>query len=363
MSITAQAGFLELGLNVNGLKGGAVNQWYRYKTLAANVAPVIEKQVAPPEVGGANNPTGAYKSGAYFAGSISMQPRLKDDIGHALLWATGYAATPTVNATSGLSVHKFSQKPGSSIFLPFGGIRRYIPGISVDKDLGEIGKDVVVNAITFNFPQVGPLSVEMAVTGREFRLDSASDLWPTLVPENYDSVPMVMQGSGLILPNWAPGAGNPLPVTNAKVTIANNTTSVQEERIIGSYFPDDFATRQRTMSIEFTYKWANPELYRFIINNNAASDEFFPCIDKTDFRLTVETPCKVQSGTIDYPWKLELYASKVDWQASPLQLQGDDILSMQFSGTVLEADTGLTQDYFNIDLHNDRATQYALPVA
>ena len=289
-----------------------------------------------------------------------MQPRLAADIGNLLLWLTGQSSIPAVDGTSGLNVHTFSQADGNPVFIPFGGVRRYVPGLNTSSDLGEIGIDCIVNSGTFNFPQVGPLSASFGILGREFLLDDAPDVWVAAATENYDSVPMVMKGSGIILPSWTPGGGASLPITSASVTLSNGTTTPQEERISGSYDPDDYAARQRVFGVQMVYKWSDPDLYRFIINNNDVSGNFMPCIETTDFELSAETPCDVNGGVTDFPWKIVFKAPKMDWQSQPLALEGDDILSMTFSGTALEADSGLPEDYFEIELHNEHA-QYVIP--
>jgi hypothetical protein len=273
---------------------------------------------------------------------------------------TGQVAS-AVNATTGYT-HTFSQMAGYPAFIPWMGFRRYVPGVDNTTDVGDIGIDCLISSVTFNFPQVGPLSVDMDVQGRDWALDDAPDLWTWAdVYEDYDSVPMVMKGTGIRLPNLALLGGNPLPATNARVTLANNTTTVQEERVIGSYFPDDFATRQRVLTVELTYKWSDPNLYRFILNGgNPADTDFSPCVPNSDFEIEVESPCDVDPGTIDFPWKFKISAPNVSWQATPLQLSGDDILTFDVTGTALEASTGLAEDYFSLDLENEVAS-YPMP--
>jgi hypothetical protein len=361
MSITAQTGLLGFGIQDDGRKGNPVQTWYRHKALFVGFGPDIQKEVAPPEIGGINNPTGAYKSGYYVGGRISFQPRLEGDFGWILLGATGEAIS-AANATTGFG-HEFRQTANAS-FIPFMGFRRVIPGIDTDTDLGETLIDCVISTITLNFPQVGPLSVDIDTIGRDFLLDNAPDLFTWAdVTEDYDSVPMVMKGSGLVLPNWIYGGGLPLPATSARVTLNNNTTTQQEERIIGAYNPDDWATRQRTLSVEFTYKWANPDLYRFIINGgDPATLDFQPCIEYTDLQLQVESPCDIEPGAVDFPWVFRVEAPKVDWRFDMLQLSGDDIINLNVTGVAIEADTALATDYFKFFLDNEQAA-YALPAA
>src|SRR5512134_2998749 len=132
MSITSQSGIFGLALQLNGLKGAAAStSWYRYKTLAANLGPIINEQMSRPEMGGSNNPTGMYLSSAGYGGSVSLQPRLEGDFGWILLAAIGGASFTADQPGTGINRHVFSQAlnaTGGSKFLPFIGSRRYIPG-------------------------------------------------------------------------------------------------------------------------------------------------------------------------------------------------------------------------------------------
>ncbi|MCP4709973.1 MAG: hypothetical protein GY869_15220 [Planctomycetes bacterium] len=359
MTITSQAGLFAYGINEAGLKGGAVATWHRHKALMVGLSSVLEKEMAPPEISGPNNPTGAYKSGHYFGGRLSVQPRLENAFGWFLLGALGYVSS-AANATTGFT-HTFSQKPDVPIFIPFMGFRKLVPALTDANKLAEVGEDCVISTMVFNFPQAGPISADMDILGRNSYIDDTHPTWTfNNIPEAYQSVPMSMKGSGLILPNWGTGGGLPLPITNARITINNNTTNVREERIIGSYIPDDFATRQRSVTIEATYKWKDPELYRLVWNSNAGHGNFQPCIEFTDMEISVESPCDIEGGVIDFPWRLVFQAPNVDWRTSPVQLAGDEIVTMDVVGTAIEAPSGLAEDYFQILLEN-AVSGYPLP--
>lgn len=361
MSVTAQPGLFGFGIQTNGEKEQAVQTWYRHKALLAGYGPNIQFETAPAEISGGNNPTGTYKSGAFFGGRATLQPRLEGDFGWLLLGAAGQCVS-AANATTGFT-HTFSQMDGNGIFLPFMGFRRVIPGRTVADDLGETGNDCIISSMVINYPQVGPLSVDLNIMGRDWLFDNAPDLFAWAdITENYDSVPMVMKGSGLVLPNWAYGGGLPLPVTSARVTLNNNTTTPQEERIQGSYFPEDYTTRQRSLTVEFTYKWRNPDLYRFMINGgDPATLGFEPCCEYTDLRYQVESPCDIEPGVTNFPWVFRIEAPKINWQFDALQLSGDELLMLNVTGIAVESDTTLPEDYFKFILENAQA-DYTMPV-
>jgi hypothetical protein len=362
MTITSQGGIFGFGLQDDGAKGGGVQTWHRHMVTNVAMAPVVEKDVPPPEISGANVTTGSYVSGTYYAGRASLIPRLKNVFGHLLLGGFG-AVTSESNATTGFT-NTFHINPTYPIFIPFMRFRRLIPGRDALSELGEMGIDAQINTMTFNFPQVGPITFDFDVTGREWELDEAPDLWAwSAIPEPFESVPMVMKGSGITLPDLALLGGKPIPANNARITINNNTTTVREERIIGSYFPDDFATRQRTAEITLTYKWADQNFYRFVLNGgDPAIADFQPCIPNSSFNVEVETPCDIQEGVINYPWKLRINAEKVSWQASPLTLSQDDILTFDVTGTVLLPDDGDVTKYIQAVLFNEYDS-YAIPTS
>lgn len=153
MSITSQSGIFGLALQLSGLKGGVAGPWYRYKTLAANLGPILNEQMSRPEMGGNNNPTGLYLSSAGYGGSVSLQPRLEGDFGWILLAATGGCASVPDTPGSGVNQHTFSQAlaaAGGSKFLPFIQARRYIPGANAAAAIGDMGIDCIISALSMS---------------------------------------------------------------------------------------------------------------------------------------------------------------------------------------------------------------------
>ena len=360
MSVTSQGATVGWGLQSGGLKEAAIATWYRHKGMAIGISPNVQKQIAPPEIGGNNNPTGGFVSGSHVEGRLSVIPRLEGDFGWLLLAATGNCLS-AANGTTGYS-NRFRQAPGLATFLPFMGFRRIIPARTANGFLGEIFTDCIVSSMALTFPQVGYMSAEFDIIGRFWQFDNAPALWTwSDITEDFDSVPMVMKGSGIRLPNLAILNGEPLPATNARITLNNNTTTVREERVLGSYHPEDYTPKQRSLQLEFTYKWRDSGLYRFLLNGgDPATLDFQPCIPNSDFELRVESACDIDEGVINHPWALQIDAPNVMWQASPLQLSGDDLLMLQITGTAMEAASGLAEDYFGITVENE-VSAYTVP--
>jgi hypothetical protein len=368
MSITSQSGIFGLAFQINGLKGGAASTlWYRYKTLAANLGPIVNEQMSRPEMGGNNNPTGLYLSSAGYGGSVSFQPRLEGDFGWILLAATGACASVPDTPGSGVNQHTFSQAlaaAGGSKFLPFFQSRRYIPGATAAAAIGDMGIDCVLSALSLSLAPGQPVQAEMSVQGREPRLTTtgapASGWTWADVAEDFASVPMPMKAGGLTIADL--NGGNPLPLSGARVTLQNNTTSPDEEAVINSYYAEDFTPKMRTLTFEATYKWKDAELYRYAYNGgNLTSAVINPCLSFKNTVLTVESPCNIDPGTIDFPWKLQVVAPNVRWRMQgPPQLAGDDLIQLGLVGTAIEADSGDPEDYFQFVLDNEVAA-YAIP--
>ncbi|MCL4303187.1 MAG: hypothetical protein KJ077_46305 [Anaerolineae bacterium] len=367
MSITSQGGIFGLALQIGGLKGGAAGPFYRYKTLAANLGPIINEQMSRPEMGGNNNPTGLYLSSAGYGGSVSLQPRLEGDFGWILLAACGAATTVVDTPGASVNRHTFSQAlaaAGGSKFLPFVQTRRFIPGATAPAAIGDYGIDCVLSALSMSLAPGQPVQAEIAIQGREPRLTTtgapASGWTWSDVAEDFDSVPMPMKAGGLTIAGL--GGGNPLPLTAARVTLQNNTTSPDEEAVINSYYAEDFTPKMRTLTFEATYKWRDAELYRYAYNGGDLNSAVInPCLSYKTTTLTVESPCNIDPGTIDFPWRLQVVAPNVRWRMQgPPQLAGDELIQMQLVGTAIEADSGDPEDYFQFILDNE-VVAYALP--
>lgn len=369
MSISSQSGIFGIALNMNGLKGGAAGPWYRYKTLAANVGPMVNEQMSRPEMGGNNNPTGLYLSSAGYGGSVNLQPRLEGDLGWIFLVAMGACATEADQPGTGVNRHTFSQAlavAGGSKFLPFFQSRRYIPGLTPGAAVGDMGIDCVATALSLSLAPGQPVQAELSIQGREPRLTTAASpasgwTWADTT-EDFDSVPMPMAGTANGLTIADLNSNQPLPLTSARVTLQNNTTSPDEEAVINSYYAEDFTPKMRTLTFEATYKWRDAELYRYAFNGgNLASAVINPCLSYKNTVLSVETPCTIDPGTVDFPWKLQIVAPRVRWRmAGPPQLAGDDLIQLQLQGTAIEADTGNPEDYFQFILDNEVGA-YAIP--
>lgn len=371
MSVTAQNGVFSFG--VQSAKGTEATNFYKHRVLATDLSPIVQKDVFRPQVGDLPVPDGVYKTGAFYAGSVSMHPRLEYVYGYLLLGLMGDAETP-VDGGGSRYKHVFKMKAGEEHYIPWMTFRREVPGTNSGDEFGDMGLDCKIDTAQFTIPQVGALVSDFSIKGREPRLLNSTDVggWNYINAdyENSDSVPVSMTGGIEILHASTPLSN--LPIVGARISFINSTTSVQEERVVGSYHPEDFATRQRLVQIEITYKWENSDLYRMIYNNNEsdtvndADQKFAPCIEFSRFKANLTSPCEI-SDSITAPYEIEFEAAKVSWQpASPITLAGDNMLMQNYVGIAMAPDAGAYDsgtnhfggDYFTISLVNSHANAY-----
>jgi hypothetical protein len=359
MTVPAMQGIV--GWGPQGAKGTYASTFYRMRALDVDLGLTEESTVSPPEVGGDLYPAGAYKLGAFVGGGFGLQPRLDDVIGWLLYGVLGDVATTPDTPESGMYSHEF--KPAaSSLYLPWMSFRKMIPGATgIADDYGELMLDCKIAAMRFTIPQAGVLTARVDVQGREPAGgdDPAGWSWGNAM-EGFASIPISMKG-GLTIPEYS---ASEQPATGCTITLANNLSTPRQERIIGSYFPDDLVPMRRTAELTWVYKWADPALYKKIkLNGGVGTGEdwaqrigWSPIVFTSDFHLEVESPGDVPG--MSYPWKLIFDGTEVAWRSDGTpRLAGGDILSLNFVGSCLAPNSG---DFFKITLQNE-ASGYVWP--
>lgn len=336
--------------------------WYRhYVPRTAGLAQQMQT-VLPLENGSVITATGAYKFGAFVGSEIDIIPRLEDVFGW-LLEATMGAVTSVNNANynvsgfetghTGVRASLFRFKTDDSAYLPWLAIRRTIPRTS-GGDIGEVGWDCKVNNLRFTIPGAGLVTARMGFVGRKFKQESPGAWTYENAFEGSESIPQAGRGE-VLMDNEA------VTVTGLTVDIMNNLTSVQQEMVVGSLFPDDFVPLTRGCTLRMMLKWSDAELYRRILNGGPSavewdSEPFISEISGTvrPFAATFESAADI--GATGQPYRLRFFANKVAWlfDGAGIELQAGDILSLPFVGTVLDAGDSST-DYFQIALETASA--------
>jgi len=167
--------------------------------------------------------------------------------------------------------------------------------------------------------------------------------------EDYTSVPLTCDVDAyLTLPTYSAAE---LPITALGVQFVNNVTSPQQEMIIGSQYPDDFAVVSRSMVLTATLKWSDPDLYQAIYTNSTSGTAFSQVVYTTDFKAMVKSPGNITGQA--QKWGLEVNAGSVAWQTDgPIRLSGGNMLSVNLQGQVLDPSSG---DYAQFVIINAQA--------
>lgn len=234
-----------------------------------------------------------------------------------------------------------------------------IPGSTT---LWEAGKDNKITSLRLNFPQNGIVSARVDLVGREPDWTSRTEpaFWGGNDFEEFGSVPVTCTTSGYVKVTGATSApfnNEKLPLTGLSVTMANNLTSPQQEMVIGSPYPDDFAVLSRAMSFQATLKWADPSFYNHILRGYmssgswAADSGWSNTVFTSGIDALVESPAFVTGST---KYSMRVRSNNVMWsfQGGPV-LAGGDIVMLQLVGTALAPVSG---EYATIDIVNGQSS-------
>lgn len=353
--MTVAASSAVFGFGPQTAKGTLATTWYRHKATRVNVGSQQVVEQFPAEIGGGFHPTGAYKRMAFGAGQAIVNPRLENVIGWLLYAAAGRVSTVANTPETGMHRHIFSP-PTTASGMKWLSVRRYIPGASGASDnLGEVLKDCRCAGFRLACAPGTIATAAFTFVGREPKLsETGVDSWTWANDyERYPSVPLAHQGSLSL-------DGTEQPATNVVVDLTNQYTTPQEEMIIGSPYPDDLILRRQTLTVTWTYKWQDPDLYKALLTgtNSESSGliDWSPTVHTASFELDLYSPGNV-SGKSN-PYRLRVYATEFTWQAAgPPELIGDGWLSLEFTGVAQEQTSGNT---FEIWLENE-VSAYSWP--
>ena len=342
MTVLASTGILSYGKQ--SAKGSTATTWYRHRATDIDFGPIQTMAAIPLEVGGTVVPTGSYKQGAYVAGGATLHPRMEGDFGWIMEGLMGSVSTSAGPAADTYD-HKFqfASDVGS---LPWMSVRKLVPGSS---QIGEIGTDCKVAAVTMRVPQNGIMQARVDWLGATPSWESNPSWTYAGAFEDYSSIPVTSQTAASIkLPEFS---ASELPVTALTVTMTNNLTTPQMEMTIGKQHPDDFAVVSRAATIRATVKWADADLYRTLYTGGTSGVAWNDACYYSDFEALVQAPYNITGTT---PYEMVINASNVAWQVDgPVRLAGGDLLMLNLMGTVVEQDSG--DNYMDFVIRNGQA--------
>lgn len=362
MTIIPSAGKISFAPQAARLGSGAFvmanHTWYPLLVQQAAPFGTIEgNEVMPLEIGGTLHPTGAFKSGQFFAATLQMFPRTAGDLGWLLYAALGNASSIVDTPESGIYEHIFRHDPSDATDVPWLAVRRYIPG---SDEVGDYGYDCKITRMRLTIPAAGLIMAEVDLVGRVGSIGDPAAWAYEHDAEDYQSIPIGCKGF-FKLPTLS---SDELPVTAVTLDIMNNLTTPQEERIVGDYHPDDFVPRDRRVTIGMTYKWDTPDMYERILTGAVDGTDWTPTPFLTDkagadysFEARVESPADI--ATKSNPYALVVRGARTVWQTDgPPNFQAGRIVTIDYTGTVLEPESG--EDYIHVVLYNLQ-TAYTWP--
>ena len=355
MSRSAQAGYIAFGPQVSKgtLMGSPV--FYKYRVTDIDFGAVEPGGLLPPEIASVIVPTGAYKLGVFAGGGMTFIPRLVDDLGWLLHGLLGNIAT--VGPAGGVYTHTF-KFPTVQTDRKWMNIRKWVPAST---NYAEDVQDCILARMQVTLPQAGPVTMRLDAVGRSPTFEEN----PTWSEETIDvgsSFPVVgTTGSYIKLPNF--DTADQL-ATGCIIEYVNLLTTPQQEFVIGSQYPDDFAILQRAATFRWVYKWEDPDLCRAIMTGAASGvTAWTPEVFTSNFEARVEGTDDdvIGSTAAQQPFRLTFKADNVSWEPNgPIRLMGNNILAQEYVGTALEP-TG-ANEYFEVELENAEAA-YVWPVA
>ena len=239
------------------------------------------------------------------------------------------------------------------------GFRKFIPGGDDDESdygLGETYNDCKILGMSMTLPNDGLISSQLAVLGRTFTIETDPDWGVTSGStggwhvddgdfETYESIPIGCQVAGYVqVPAYN---GVELPVINGSVTIANTPIDARYERVFGSPYMQGVTIGSRSVAVDLTVLWQNPDLYRMLLTGSKTGFEWSAKPFTTRVDLLAESPDVIPGSNVKYGLRIELANVMLAMQGA-IPLVGNDAVAMRFSGVALD----FAGDYCQFTLTN-----------
>jgi len=285
------------------------------------------------EIGGGAMLRDVVKVGITSGGTMDIIPR-PSILGDLLLGAIGSTVAPTDNLDGSYS-HVFTL-PADEFDAPYWTIRSAPGGIWAEQL-----QDCRVAGLVLSF--TGARFVEGAATflGGEPTPNIDTTGWETAwaVPTYLDAGPQFLSPvSDIELPS-----GTPAKVLSGAIAMGLQIP-LDEQFIIGSYSPDDFAINQRSVNITLNLKLDDNVLYEKIMYDPAGSATAWTAevFKEGNMKLDLISPELAGTGTGgDTPYALEFDFDVTDdniiWSAAPIALRAGRQVVMQVTGTVINS--------------------------
>jgi hypothetical protein len=305
------------------------------------------------EVGGGALPRGLVKVGVTSAGMLDVIPR-PDTLGIMLRGALGTSAVPVAGAGDDSDVYDHVFTLGSNQFVqPYYTLRSSPGGM-----WGEQFQDVKVASLILNMRAARFVEAAYGFVGGK-PTPVATTLWAPSTK--------IDGGAQFLTPIGAieiPDATS-WKVTNASLMVTN-AIPLDDQWVIGSYFPDDFELTQRAILLQMRVKVADDGvLYKKMAYDKAGTSAWVANILKEgdiDIWVKSDTPAGAAAGSS--PHQLTITANgqsgdagNVAFSVEPIGLRAGGQVMMNVTGLFLADPTG-TNEPITITLKNGTSTQY-----
>lgn len=305
------------------------------------------------EVGGGAMPRGLVRVGVTSAGMLDVIPR-PHTLGILLAGALGTAATPTAGSGDDIDVYDHVFTLGTNQFVqPYYTLRSSPGGM-----WGEQFQDVKVASLILNMQASRFVEAAYGFIGGEPKPVSTAT-WAA--SSKVDGGPQFLTPIGAIeIPD-----STAWKVTNASLMITN-AIPLDDQWVIGSYFPDDFELVQRAIMLQMRVKVTDDGvLYKKMAYDLAGGASWAANVLKEgdiDIWVKSDTPAGAASGSS--PHQLTIAANgqsgsagNVAFSVEPIGIRAGGQIVMNVTGLFLADPTG-TYEPLSITLKNSTSTQY-----
>jgi len=349
------------------------NSFFYYPMTDLSAGAVKLQDVLPPEIGGRALPSGAYVSGAWWEGGVSLIPRLDNRFGWILLAAMGEVSTISdvtiANVIAGLPAgttpncytHVFTFDASDQYWVPYCTFRRLLPHPTAANELGEVAQDGRVRTLTIAGAGNAPVRADLDVIARQYQGDYDFEFDPswTATYDDLDDFAVANCDGHFKVED------TDFDVTAASVTIVNQLLPPAQAMKIGSIDPIDFPVLGRVAVVTATILVSDYGLYVSTFSgaaNDGATSANTTCIVyKADVDVMFASQTYIPSvGAGTEPYRIRIVSNtaqdNVAWQARPIRVQPNRPIVLQVTANILATSSG---DPLRIYIQND-TTGYQL---
>jgi hypothetical protein len=321
--------------------------WFLATDQTAGAQPRVRQ--LPPEMGGGLLGRGLVKTGVSGMAALRGVPR-PDTLGHILLGLAGDVTSvqtdPDTTPASGDEYYTHTFVIGTDpAEVPY-----YTMFRAVSSSFGEQVTDVKIASLTMDMAAINFVSGEFAMVGIEPTLVADISSWS---PAPVSTPPFVACVGDVKLESA--DTITTLPVRAATLTIAN-AQAVDQNFIIGSYFPRDIDVIARTVSLEFVVLVQSSTLYGKLMYDPDGGTSWLADVFDTAAvdHITFKSAEDIDGMTLTpIPYELSLQGAKAQWVAQPISMRGVDNVLVRVSGTIIEPGVG---DPITLTLKNNTAS-------